>query len=70
MQVQHNDDYLKLKKIQNIIKKVEEETIELLKNYQNLYNNEISTVSFVKIICILYHIMHFLCIFEIIFFKN
>ncbi|XP_006612596.2 probable kinetochore protein nuf2 [Apis dorsata] len=43
MQVQHNDDYLKLKKIQNIIKKVEEETIELLKNYQNLYNNEIST---------------------------
>ncbi|XP_003693668.2 probable kinetochore protein nuf2 [Apis florea] len=43
MQVQHNDDYLKLKKMQNIIKKVEEETIGLLKNYQDLYNNEIST---------------------------
>lgn len=58
MQVQHNDDYLKLKKMQNIIKKVEEETIGLLKNYQDLYNNEISTVSFVKIICILYYIMY------------
>lgn len=54
MQVQHNDNYLKLKKMQNIIKKVEEETIELLKNYQDLYNNEISTVSFIKIICIYY----------------
>lgn len=70
MQVQHNDDYLKLKKMQNIIKKVEEETIGLLKNYQDLYNNEISTVSFVKIICILYYIMYFLCTFEIIFLRN
>lgn len=70
MQVQHNDDYLKLKKMQNKIKKVEEETVELLKNYQDLYNNEISTVRFVKIVCILYYIIHFLCIFEIYIFKK
>ncbi|XP_033197370.1 uncharacterized protein LOC117160611 [Bombus vancouverensis nearcticus] len=42
-QIQHNEDCLKLKKIQNMIKKLEDETAGLLKNYQDLYNNEISS---------------------------
>ncbi|XP_043587405.1 probable kinetochore protein nuf2 isoform X4 [Bombus pyrosoma] len=42
-QIQHNEDCLKLKKIQNMIKKLENETAGLLKNYQDLYNNEISS---------------------------
>ncbi|XP_012244193.1 probable kinetochore protein nuf2 [Bombus impatiens] len=42
-QIQHNEDCLKLKKIQNVIKKLEDETAGLLKNYQDLYNNEISS---------------------------
>ena len=41
-QIQHNEDCLKLKKIQNMIKKLEDETAGLLKNYQDLYNNEMS----------------------------
>ncbi|XP_043587402.1 probable kinetochore protein nuf2 isoform X1 [Bombus pyrosoma] len=47
-QIQHNEDCLKLKKIQNMIKKLENETAGLLKNYQDLYNNEISSVSFIR----------------------
>ncbi|XP_043525154.1 probable kinetochore protein nuf2 [Frieseomelitta varia] len=42
VQIQYNEDCLELKKIQNTIKKLENETAGLFKNYQDLYNNEIS----------------------------
>ncbi|XP_031840353.1 uncharacterized protein LOC116430405 [Nomia melanderi] len=41
-QIQHNEDCLKLKKMQSVIKKLEEETSVLIKNYQDIYDNEIS----------------------------
>lgn len=50
VQIQYNEDCLELKKIQNTIKKLENETAGLFKNYQDLYNNEISIVSFIRII--------------------
>ncbi|XP_076622601.1 uncharacterized protein LOC143342518 [Colletes latitarsis] len=43
VQVQHNEDCLKLKKIQSVIKKLEEETVALNKNYQDIWNNEMMT---------------------------
>ncbi|XP_050493288.1 uncharacterized protein LOC126874828 isoform X1 [Bombus huntii] len=55
-QIQHNEDCLKLKKIQNMIKKLEDETAGLLKNYQDLYNNEISSVSFIRMSHIIQYI--------------
>ncbi|XP_017792243.1 PREDICTED: S phase cyclin A-associated protein in the endoplasmic reticulum-like [Habropoda laboriosa] len=42
-QIQRNEDYLNLKKMNNMIKKLEDETAVLITNYQDLYNNEIST---------------------------
>ncbi|CAK9797818.1 hypothetical protein ANTQUA_LOCUS1352 [Anthophora quadrimaculata] len=42
-QIQQNDDCLKLKKVHSMIKKLEDETVMLIRNYQDLYNNEIST---------------------------
>ncbi|XP_076760040.1 uncharacterized protein LOC143428792 [Xylocopa sonorina] len=43
VQGQHNEYSLKLERMQNMIKKLEEETVALLKKYQDLYNKEILT---------------------------
>ncbi|XP_017761385.1 PREDICTED: filamin A-interacting protein 1-like [Eufriesea mexicana] len=43
MQIQYNEDCLKLNKMQSMTKKLEEEIIGLLRTYQDLYNNEISS---------------------------
>ncbi|XP_076647325.1 uncharacterized protein LOC143355951 [Halictus rubicundus] len=41
-QVQHNEICLKLEEMQSVIKKLEEETSALIKNYQQIYDSEIS----------------------------
>lgn len=41
MKMKYNDEYLKLEKSQSTIKKLEEETVALIKNYQDLYDSEI-----------------------------
>ena len=43
VQVQHNEDRIKLKKMQSDVKRLEEDTTVLLKNYQDLYDNEVLT---------------------------
>ena len=43
VQVQHNEDRIKLKKMRGDVKKLEEETMVLVKNYQDLYDNEVLT---------------------------
>lgn len=39
-----------------MIKKLEDETAGLLKNYQDLYNNEMSNVSFIRMSHIIQYI--------------
>ncbi|XP_076170101.1 uncharacterized protein LOC143148082 [Ptiloglossa arizonensis] len=41
-QVQYNEDFLKLNKMQSVTKKLEEETVVLINNYQDLYDNEMA----------------------------
>ncbi|XP_043248288.1 uncharacterized protein PFB0765w-like [Colletes gigas] len=43
VQVQYNEDCLKLKKIQSVTKKLEEETVTFNKNYQDILKNEMMT---------------------------
>ncbi|CAK9803057.1 hypothetical protein ANTPLA_LOCUS3432 [Anthophora plagiata] len=51
-QIQQNDDCLKLKKMHSMIKKLEDETAILIRNYQDLYNSEISTEEILWKACI------------------
>ncbi|XP_078041847.1 uncharacterized protein LOC144472538 [Augochlora pura] len=44
-QAQYNEDTLKLKKMQNVIRKLEEETSTVIQNYQKIYDDEIKTIA-------------------------
>lgn len=50
MKVQCNEKCLKLDKMRKAVKELEDETTVLIKNYQDLYDNEISNVSCIEII--------------------
>lgn len=53
VQIQRTEDSLNLKKMQSKIKKLEEETAAFIRNCQDMYDKEIMTVSFVRIISII-----------------